>query len=43
MRYEERVLARVATDQLTKDEAREELAQFAVLSALDLDEFLGRC
>jgi len=43
MRYEERVLARVASDQLTKDEAREELLQFAVLSALDLDEFLGRC
>jgi hypothetical protein len=43
MRYDERILARVASDQLTKEEAREELLQFNSLSGIDLDEFLMRC
>jgi len=43
MRYEDRILALVASDQLTKEEARDELSQFNQLSQLDMDEFLGRC
>ena len=43
MRYDARVLAKVASDQLTKEEAREELQQFNSLQGIDLDEFLMRC